>query len=186
MIEDSLYPFVFWSPIGSYCGESVADVFIRKTEEIHKTGFTLWSFSKFSVDRVNAIRHELSGNNCYVFCVYNKKNRDPAVSNRSRQANQMSIDKSRWLDIPRGIVTSCDSSAYIVKDIKFINDKIVFPADIFLLKQNKWESQCGLGRYGQKFLRYNQNAKERVSKCLMAIMKLEYPYVVWCRRTTTG
>jgi len=187
----SAYPFVFWSPVGPHCGESVTDIFARKTEEINKVGFTLWSFSKLSIDRVNTIRRELGGNHCYVFCVYNKKNRDPAKSgDKTHWANQISPNKLQWLNIPHGVETghpSIDSdgitsSAYVVKSIKLINDKIVFPADIFLLKQNKWESQCGLGRFGQKFLRYNQNAKERKSKCLMAIMRLEYPYVVWCRK----
>lgn len=64
-------PLCFWHPVGPHIGETLAQIFARKRDEIARYGYTLWSFAPVAPERVTAWRVALAAAaqaRCDVVC----------------------------------------------------------------------------------------------------------------------
>jgi hypothetical protein len=180
----------FYHPVGAHSGEQFEEILKRKLEDIESFGFTLWSFSKVTMERAIAWREALSTVNykcCDVICS-GKNTKDPMNVNSSPYwAKEYSYDLINWIKMPSDIMTSYQkfpkddvspvASVFIVEDID---------TNIYSIKRpDNWFSIKGYGFMKNNFPTRGEFLIERPEKgydrFVRCTLKIKEPFVGWIR-----
>jgi hypothetical protein len=180
----------FWHPVGSHASETLEVIISRKKKEIMERGYTLWSFSPATFERVSIWREELQKqdmNSCSVICC-GDTTVDPHNGKSSIiWAEEMSVDMKNWTKIPKmtsyhrpanknGIL----ASAFMVSNIEVLkeNIKVLRPNNWFCVSENGWKSSPVPTR-GEYLVRTPMEADN--GRAIRLILKVKEPFVIWVR-----
>jgi hypothetical protein len=180
----------FWCPVGPHAGESLGETFDRKSSDIKKYGYTLWSFSPSSMNRISAWRRQLENavEDVAVFgcgdVVTNSGSDSTAI-----WASDFSADGKLWEKVACDKMTSYHrrhtaagilASAFYVVGIDYFADRMVStPSKWFRTNDETWRN-ASLPSRGQ-FLTILPEGFSDSGRRLRVVMRIKSPYVVLIR-----
>ena len=181
--------YLIISVIGSHAGESEADIFRRKQEEIKQAGKSFWLIKshKAKTEHVQDICRTASRENQDVYCVFiEAAQKSGAIPTKNDSvAVKFSSDKIIWSDIPTGIKVTGkidkNTTALVFGTLEVIDED-----DIDLWNYSDFlhdEQPIKIMQVSSTLCcikKNNAGMKSRYRK-IVAIGKLKEPFAVWLK-----
>ncbi len=127
-------PYIIISIIGSHAGEDLDQIFLRKQEDIEKTGKTYWMIQshKAKTQQVQDLCKKASSENLPVYCLFvepsQKGGAKPTLHDKVVTA--ISSNNQNWEDVGEGVkITgkiSKNSTALVLDKLEVLSDSIPF------------------------------------------------------------
>ena len=174
----------FWHPVGAFSGESLLEIIDRKTREINKYGYTLWSFAAAKQERIEQWRQELNKQECSIIGT-GIKTKDPNPHSET-WAIESSDNLSKWNKIPE--ITSYHkragkngilASAFVITKVQTPNLLVERPNNWFRSSDGIWINDHNVPSRGQYLIK---DPKFGTGKFLVRVLlETTFPYVVWLK-----
>jgi hypothetical protein len=183
-------PLCFWHPVGPHAGESLEGIVLRKQREIAAHGYTLWSFTPATVERVEAWRHELRGRGltiCAVICCG-----DATVDPHDGMAavhwmSESSDDARTWAPIPTDVTSyhrapgrnGIVASGFTVTAVDApAGMRVARPTRWLRANERRWEDTPVPTR-GEYLVA--EPARSSNGRTVRLMLRVRDPFVVWLR-----